>query len=211
MFAQAVHQTPDNETTACIMREAWSLFQEKGYRGVSVSEVCMRCSISKPTLYYYFADKEDLYMQVMLRQLSGYRALIELPGSLQERLQRHATAILATLTTDVSTMMRDLRHVHNPAHHDVLNNAFRREILDPVVAAMQDGIADREIRPGDVLFYAWSYLALLHAFVDPSQRPWPADVMANQVVHLFFEGAGVSHSGAASTSTTTLSGGTARA
>jgi TetR/AcrR family transcriptional regulator len=211
MFAQAVHRTPDNETTACIMREAWRLFQEKGYRGVSVNEVCARCSISKPTLYYYFADKEDLFVQVMLRQMDGYRVALEQPGSLQERLERHATAILSSLTTDVSIMMRDLRHVENQAHHETLNEAFRREILNPVVGAMQDGIAHREIRAGDVLFYAWAYLALLQVFVDPSQRIWPADVLAGQVVHLFFHGAGMSHSGATSTSTTTSIGGTSRA
>jgi len=210
MFAQAVRRTPDNETTACIMREAWTLFQERGYRGVSINEVCVRCGISKPTLYYYFTDKEDLFVQVLLRQMSGYRVLIEQPGSLQERLERHATAILSSMTTDVSIMMRDLRHIETAAHHDTLNEAFRREILDPVIAAVQDGIAYQEIRPGDVMFYAWGYLALLQAFVDPAQRIWPADVLASQIVYLFLNGAGVSRSGATSASTTPP-GGTDRA
>jgi AcrR family transcriptional regulator len=211
MFAQAVRRAPENETTSCIMREAWSLFQEKGYRGVSVNEVCSRCRISKPTLYYYFAGKEDLFVQVMLRQLGGYRTVMEQPGSLREKLERHATAIFTSLATDVNAMMRDLRHIKNPAHHESLNEAFRREMLNPVVTAMTDGITHGEVREGDALFYAWSYLSLLQAFVNPSQRNSPPAVLANQVVHLFLNGAGVSQLVASSAPITSPDGGSTRA
>ena len=59
---------PRNDNTERIFREAWELFQARGYRGASMDELCRRCGITKPTLYYYFKDKETLYLHVVLRQ-----------------------------------------------------------------------------------------------------------------------------------------------
>ena len=41
---------PTNENAERIVREAWELFQLRGYRGTSVAELCERCGITKPTL-----------------------------------------------------------------------------------------------------------------------------------------------------------------
>ena len=68
---------PRNDNTERIFREAWDLFQARGYRGASMDELCRRCGITKPTLYYYFKDKETLYLHVVLRQLQGFRAIME--------------------------------------------------------------------------------------------------------------------------------------
>ena len=71
---------PRNDNTERIFREAWELFQARGYRGASMDELCRRCGITKPTLYYYFKDKETLYLHVVLRQLQGFRAIMQEPS-----------------------------------------------------------------------------------------------------------------------------------
>ena len=63
----------EHENAERIMEESWKLFQQKGYRGVSVDELCLRCRLSKPTLYYYFQDKENLFVQVLQYKLQGFR------------------------------------------------------------------------------------------------------------------------------------------
>ena len=77
-----------------ILQDGWELFQQKGYLGVSVDEICQRCGLTKPTLYYYFKNKENLFVEVLLRRLQGFREVIEQPGPLQERLERIAIVIL---------------------------------------------------------------------------------------------------------------------
>lgn len=65
---------PSNENTERIFEEAWLMFQQLGYRGTSVDELCQRCGITKPTLYYYFGNKETLFIQVLgACQLHGFR------------------------------------------------------------------------------------------------------------------------------------------
>jgi AcrR family transcriptional regulator len=44
-----------------IMTKALELFSAKGYEGVSVSELTEAAGITKPTLYYYFGNKEGLF------------------------------------------------------------------------------------------------------------------------------------------------------
>ncbi|MBV5350315.1 helix-turn-helix transcriptional regulator, partial [bacterium] len=55
-------RSTENVNAERILQDGWELFQQKGYRGVSVDEICLRCGITKPTLYYYFKDKENLFV-----------------------------------------------------------------------------------------------------------------------------------------------------
>jgi TetR/AcrR family transcriptional regulator len=71
----------DHPNAERILQDGWELFQQKGYRGVSVDELCERCQITKPTLYYYFKDKEDLFIEVLLHRLHGFREVIENSGT----------------------------------------------------------------------------------------------------------------------------------
>lgn len=43
----------------------YSLVAEKGYDKASVSQVCTLVGISKPALYYYFASKEELFLDMV--------------------------------------------------------------------------------------------------------------------------------------------------
>jgi AcrR family transcriptional regulator len=48
------------ETKNNLFMAAADLFATKGYHQVSVREICNAARVSKPVLYYYFKDKEDL-------------------------------------------------------------------------------------------------------------------------------------------------------
>ena len=90
----------DHENAERILEEGWRLFQQKGYRGVTVDELCACCQLSKPTLYYYFQDKENLFVQVLQYKLHGFHAAAEQPGTLPERLQAVARLILDSFQSE---------------------------------------------------------------------------------------------------------------
>jgi AcrR family transcriptional regulator len=48
------------ETKNKVFMAAADLFATKGYYDVSVREICEAAGVTKPVLYYYFKDKEDL-------------------------------------------------------------------------------------------------------------------------------------------------------
>jgi len=53
--------TDQNNTKAKIFMAAARLFAEKGFNGVSMREISESTGLSKPTIYYYFGNKEGIY------------------------------------------------------------------------------------------------------------------------------------------------------
>lgn len=174
-----------------ILLEAWRVFQSKGYRGASMDEVCRRCKITKPTLYYYFQDKETLYFQTLLHQLSGYRAILEQDAPLAARLTLFAQTMLDNFSVDLSAMLRDMEHINDKHYRRLINEAHQTELVQPIMALMQDGIQRGELRPGDSAFYAWTFFGLVNTFIQ-SQHGVEADhaALAQRLVEVFLHGTG---------------------
>jgi len=47
------------------METALKLFQKKGFKGVTVEEICRTSDVSKMTFYKHFLNKEDLVLQII--------------------------------------------------------------------------------------------------------------------------------------------------
>jgi AcrR family transcriptional regulator len=56
---------PPNDTRGDILRAALNRFAEKGYAGTSVQEIVDAASVTKPSLYYHFKNKADLYVALL--------------------------------------------------------------------------------------------------------------------------------------------------
>jgi len=54
-----------HDTKKKILHIAARLFSERGYSQVSVREICELAEIGKPTLYYYFKDKQTLFLKLI--------------------------------------------------------------------------------------------------------------------------------------------------
>jgi AcrR family transcriptional regulator len=181
---------PRNDNTERIFREAWDLFQARGYRGASMDELCRRCGITKPTLYYYFKDKETLYLHVVLRQLQGLRAITQGPASLPDRLIRLATLVLSGFDASISAMMRDMTHIKEPSYHQAIGRAFQEELLGPLTAAIEQAMTAGSLRRGDPDFLARAYLGLINTFIGRQQDSGATpESLARGLVALFLEGA----------------------
>lgn len=57
--------TTKTETKERIFQSAADLIARRGYDAVSVREICEAAEVSKPTLYYYFKDKDALVYELM--------------------------------------------------------------------------------------------------------------------------------------------------
>ena len=71
-----------------ILEAARELLSEKGYAAMSMDELASQVGISKPTLYTYFPNKDDLVVQTAVREMERFLALIESDGGGQSPLQR---------------------------------------------------------------------------------------------------------------------------
>ena len=180
----------EHENAERILREGWRLFQQKGFRGVTIDELCLTCGLTKPTLYYYFHDKENLFVQILVRRLQGFREVIEQPGPWEKQLEQIAAAILDSFQTEYSVLMHDMEHIKDPANQQRVSQAFRSELLDPMVKLMERGIREEILATNDPRFLAQAYMSMINGFIarmggfsDNSSE------LANRLARFFLEGA----------------------
>ncbi|RJF91922.1 TetR/AcrR family transcriptional regulator [Noviherbaspirillum saxi] len=63
-----------------VLRTAAQIFNEKGFHATSLDEVAERLQITKPTLYYYVKNKDDILFQCVSRGLDMMQEAIRLTG-----------------------------------------------------------------------------------------------------------------------------------
>ncbi|HET9139056.1 TetR/AcrR family transcriptional regulator [Actinophytocola sp.] len=97
-----------DRTRAEILAVATREFADKGYDGARVDEIAARMSTTKRMLYYYFGNKERLYIAVLEHAYSGIRAL-ERELDVEHLDPADAMRMLAELTFD-----------HHEAHPDFI-------------------------------------------------------------------------------------------
>ena len=69
-------RTRDAERTrAEIIEVATREFADKGYAGARVDEIAAKMSTTKRMIYYYFGNKEQLYVEVLEHAYAGIRAI----------------------------------------------------------------------------------------------------------------------------------------
>ena len=64
------------EKREAVLRTAAQMFNEKGFHATSLDEVAERLHITKPTLYYYVKNKDDILFQCVSRGLALLRDAI---------------------------------------------------------------------------------------------------------------------------------------
>jgi len=178
-----------NPNAERILQDGWELFQQKGYKGVSIDAICARCGITKPTLYYYFHNKENLFVEVLLRRLQGFRLVIEQDGSLEVRLARIAEVILESFQSEYSFLVRDLEHIHDPVNSGRIREAFSGELFLPITRLMQSAVVSRQIS-GNPRFLALLYMGMVESYIARANEfGFDNASLAQQLATFFLKGA----------------------
>jgi len=115
-------RTPDAESTRRnILEVANEEFASKGYSGSRIDEIGARTNTSKRMIYYYFGDKEGLYLAVLEEAYRRIRT-IEDTLDLDHLGPEEALAKLAGFTFDYQNENRDfirlvmVENIHNGEH-----------------------------------------------------------------------------------------------
>lgn len=182
----------DHENAERILEVGWKLFQQKGYRGLTVDELCRQCRLTKPTLYYYFQDKENLFVQVLTYRLRGFHQAFDRPGPLAQRLQRVAASILNGFQTEYSSLLRDREHIKKPANLQKIREAFHSELMGPLTQLMSAGIARGELKSDSPETLALLFLGLINNFIGRAgEMKTDNAALAEKLAGYFLKGAGL--------------------
>jgi AcrR family transcriptional regulator len=107
-------EQPDIETDGKtrILRAAYPLFIEQGFKAVSMQQIADAARIHKATLYHHFRHKEDLFSSVVRLALIEMRedltTIIDRGGLPAEQLVKAAVQIFARTQSDFGRLMTDM-------------------------------------------------------------------------------------------------------
>ena len=179
-----------------ILARAAKLFARRGYTATSMNEVAEACGVSKPSLYHYVQDKQQLLVEIAAAHIARLEALVDEVAAEthtpEQRVRRLIAAFLAVYANSQAE--------HRVLTEDVkfLQPADRRRVLDgerKVVAAFADAIA--EARPAlrdhnldkPLTMLLFGMMNWMFTWLKPRGEFSHAD-MAPVVAELFFGGLG---------------------
>jgi AcrR family transcriptional regulator len=123
MLAREARKSGRGGGRSRILEAARELFNNGHFSDVAMSHVARAAGVTKAALYYHFADKVDLYMQVILRQVDEMQAqmdqAVDAPGTPEERLIRVAAATYEGFDRDLFRLISDHNHLDEARHREV--------------------------------------------------------------------------------------------
>ncbi len=149
-----------------ILVRAKSLFSQKGFHSLTVSDIVDSLGIARGTFYQYFKNKDDVYRRVLERtvfEISKRLKPLPLDRPL-DQLRQNLLAVLKLIEEDRETATLIFYHPYklNPAFDSILESFFS-EVLALIERALLRGMEMGIVRECDVRVIS---RAILGAFIE---------------------------------------------
>jgi AcrR family transcriptional regulator len=187
-----------NEAETRLLESALTLFSDKGYEGTSIREIIEGAGVTRPVLYYYFENKEDLFRRLVETKFAELTAQIEAikaeTPSCAGRLKGVIRASFHLAEENPEAVRLILQVFFSPPQQgpplDKVLLAHQRFRL--IESIMEDGLKAKEIAGGDAQSLALVFLGLMDMHVmAKSNRPETrlSPELAEGLVDFMFAGA----------------------
>lgn len=126
----------DRETRDRLLKAACALFSDRGFKKVTVREICQMAGANVAAVNYHFGDKLGLYRELLQQAIDGMREVTESARAAgegypaEEKLRRYLVIFL--------------QRILKP-EHALLHRLLQRETLDPT--PVLDTLVEQGVRP----------------------------------------------------------------
>ena len=149
-----------------VLQTAAHLFLEKSYSRTSMNDVALRLNITKPALYHYFANKEEILLEcyrlgsAMIEEILNQIASQAGTGVAKVEAFIYSYASVMTVNFGRCVMRLDEGDLSSAAFAEV--RGHKRKIDRRLRSFIQDGIADGSITLCDPKIAAFSIAGALN-------------------------------------------------
>ena len=151
-----------------LLKSATGLFTRKGYSGTTVREIVAAAGVTKPVLYYYFRNKEGIYLELMRGGFSRFDSLLGESvagrGSASERLTRLCIQTFSLFVDhiDVARVMYAIYYGPPQGAPFIDFDAYHRKFQDVVRRLIREGIRRGEFEKGNVDDMMWAIIGAVN-------------------------------------------------
>ncbi len=163
---------PEGHIREELMRSALKMFTQRGYAATSVRELVKEAGVTKPALYYYFGNKEGLFLELMRTHFGRLEAAVDLSregkGSVRKRLMMMLDDAFRYVQQD-RDFIRLMHAVYfgPPGEAPYFDfDAYHQRYHDLVTRLLEEGIERGEFRPGNAGDMAWIILGTIEIAIE---------------------------------------------
>jgi len=177
-----------------VIRAAARAFNARGYHHTSLDDIAAALGVTKPTVYYYVANKEQLLFECFLAGLKPIRAALRgadrLDASGRDRLAQVIRGYAAAIASDYGwCMVRAHDQDLGPEMRRQIN-ALKSEIDQGIRRLLRAGMDDGSIAASDPKIAAFALAGALNwiAHWYRADQPLSAEEIAGAFVEFFERG-----------------------
>jgi AcrR family transcriptional regulator len=149
-----------------VIRAAAQAFNARGYHNTSIDDIAAALNVTKPTIYYYVANKEQLLLQCILAGLARVVAPFREPRrsdvSAREQLNGAIHLYAQAITSEYGGCMVRAEDLGLVPESLAQIKALKSEIDQGIRRLLRDGIRDGSIETGDVKMTAFALAGALN-------------------------------------------------
>jgi AcrR family transcriptional regulator len=149
-----------------ILQQAAKFFDERGYYETSLADIAESLHVTKPTLYYYVENKEDIVRQIIARAIEtveAHAALVRASGpNAAERLRLFVRGYVELMNSEFGRCLLTLRRIPTSRATRAKTAAAYRRIDAVARELLAEGIADGSIRDCDVRVAAFALFGAMN-------------------------------------------------
>lgn len=177
-----------------VIRVAAKAFAERGYHNTSLDDIAKALDVTKPTIYYYVTNKEQLLFQCFVAGLEPIRAALNevkvAKETGRERLNNVLRQYAQAVASEFGWCMVIAEHQDLSPSMSRHIRALKVEIDQGIRRLLREGIKDGSIQPCDVKMTAFALAGALNWIAHwyrADKAMTPAEI-ADAFVKVFEEG-----------------------
>lgn len=165
-------KTVDADARERLLTASLDLFTSKGFASTSVREIVAAAGVTKPVLYYYFGNKEGIYLQLMRDTFLTFQAIISQIASAQgttgEKIILFATGIYDASVENEKVVRLIYSIFFGPpqgAPHFPHEKYFD-EMIEVISGLIREGTEKGEFIPVDPKTSTWVIVSCINTIME---------------------------------------------
>ena len=194
----ATRSRDQNGAEARVLESAIKLFSEKGYSATTIREIIAEAGVTRPVLYYYFKNKEDLFSSIVESQFATACGQIdEILASSASCRARLKTLICATFervqaSPEIVKVLLQFFMTPTGEFTQLDREELGQQRFARISAIMAEGLESGELQGGDADYLAMVFGSIMDmhvmAYTDQEDASL-SEELGEKLVNSFMDGA----------------------
>lgn len=155
-----------------LLAAAAELFSDKGFSATTTREIVASAGVTKPVLYYYFKNKEGIYLALMHRAMAGFEDVVNAarsaPGSTEERILDLCDRIFGLFMEhlEVARLMYSIYYGPPQGAPFFDFDALHLKLQETIKEIVEEGVRNNRLRNGSVQDMTWAILGSINIAME---------------------------------------------